>query len=371
MTNPTIMSKPTTRVGYIDAMRGFTMLLVVFSHIYVPNLTPLNQLFMMFRMPLFFFLSGFISFRAEQSWTGDNLRHRLKDKCRTLLLPALFFGPLCCWAEEGIDVEYFFVTATKSGYWFTVVLFEMLAILYVARYIHARRRRITIEAFAMRFYVVVLVIFLVLSNDLTRNGVANALSIPKLVQYLHFFAFGVLCSCRRERLYALLDSPRRWLVAAGFVILAVWSILTREYMSTAAVGSELLAALLRLLSYSQPVVAGYLGIVTIFGLFRSMERYFAHPRRFQPLQYVGRHTLEVYVLHYFLLLGFTPMFRPYIVDDPNIVVQIVVGLTLSALIAAATLLIGRVLSLDANIHYYVLGSRGERPQSRLRGFFRR
>ena len=73
----------TKRIEYIDAMRGFTMLLVVYSHILVfsyentliydlhagglnligageGNALTFNSLFVLFRMPLFFFISGFI-----------------------------------------------------------------------------------------------------------------------------------------------------------------------------------------------------------------------------------------------------------------------------------------------------------------------
>jgi fucose 4-O-acetylase-like acetyltransferase len=55
------------RIQYIDALRGFTMLLVVFAHVetfsfqYMENATFLGEFFKLFRMPLFFFISGFIT----------------------------------------------------------------------------------------------------------------------------------------------------------------------------------------------------------------------------------------------------------------------------------------------------------------------
>lgn len=59
------------RIGYIDALRGFTMLLVVFSHIEtfcydIPfNESILSSLFITFRMPMFFFISGYIAYKKE------------------------------------------------------------------------------------------------------------------------------------------------------------------------------------------------------------------------------------------------------------------------------------------------------------------
>ena len=68
------------RIQYIDAMRGFTMLLVVFAHIETfsfdyastGNITFLGEMFQLFRMPLFFFVSGFIAYKAQVDW---NIRY--------------------------------------------------------------------------------------------------------------------------------------------------------------------------------------------------------------------------------------------------------------------------------------------------------
>lgn len=65
------------RIGYIDALRGFTMLLVVFSHIEtfcynIPfNESILSSLFITFRMPMFFFISGYIAYKKE--WWNLNI----------------------------------------------------------------------------------------------------------------------------------------------------------------------------------------------------------------------------------------------------------------------------------------------------------
>ena len=56
----------TKRLEYIDALRGFTMILVVFAHIInygyhitdakAETMDTFNNLFIRFRMPLFFFI---------------------------------------------------------------------------------------------------------------------------------------------------------------------------------------------------------------------------------------------------------------------------------------------------------------------------
>ena len=52
------------RISYIDAMRGFTMILVVYSHIchfcLGDSLIGYNRIFFLFRLPCFFFISGWL-----------------------------------------------------------------------------------------------------------------------------------------------------------------------------------------------------------------------------------------------------------------------------------------------------------------------
>lgn len=56
-------NQPKKRIGYLDALRGFTMILVVCVHCLTYSdikQNPITDFFSLFRMPLFFFISGFI-----------------------------------------------------------------------------------------------------------------------------------------------------------------------------------------------------------------------------------------------------------------------------------------------------------------------
>ena len=60
------------RIEYIDALRGFTMVLVVLGHIELISFCEQTFLYTpyykFFRMPLFFFISGYIAFRSKKVW---------------------------------------------------------------------------------------------------------------------------------------------------------------------------------------------------------------------------------------------------------------------------------------------------------------
>ena len=68
------------RIEFIDAMRGFTMILVVVCHVAgfclgiqddIPSIHPYLY---EFRMPTFFFISGFVLYKSAQVW---NLKYVL------------------------------------------------------------------------------------------------------------------------------------------------------------------------------------------------------------------------------------------------------------------------------------------------------
>lgn len=80
------------RIEWIDAMRGFTMLIVVWYHVCLntycgESYDVFTLFFKTFRMPLFFFISGFIAFRLGEINTSQ----------RFPLLIVMIFSLLLLW----------------------------------------------------------------------------------------------------------------------------------------------------------------------------------------------------------------------------------------------------------------------------------
>ena len=86
------------RLEYIDAMRGFTMLLVVLGHVVVaptlpivkPDTFSMTYLFLLFRMPLFFTISGYFAYKLYD-WNWNEYGSALLKKARVQLIPTAFF----------------------------------------------------------------------------------------------------------------------------------------------------------------------------------------------------------------------------------------------------------------------------------------
>ena len=74
------------RIDFIDLAKGFCIVLVVFTHVnsYFNLSYPLQETLSIFRMPLYFFLSG-LFFKNYEGFCGF-----VKRKVNKLLIPFLF-----------------------------------------------------------------------------------------------------------------------------------------------------------------------------------------------------------------------------------------------------------------------------------------
>ena len=74
------------RLEWLDALRGFTMILVVAYHVAEMGFgeswrhSSSMPFLVLFRMPLFFFVSGFLAYRASQVWDFRNFGSLLWKK---------------------------------------------------------------------------------------------------------------------------------------------------------------------------------------------------------------------------------------------------------------------------------------------------
>ena len=104
-------------------------------------------------------------------------------------------------------------------------------------------------------------------------------------------------------------------------------------------------------------VAGIMGVVMIYGLFLRLAVVLDRGVVGRAMQYVGRHTLEVYVIHYLLLINFLPMLRDVVTSQDSLFVPLLVGLPLAIAVTAASLAVGYLLCRVPYVGYYALGRR--------------
>lgn len=127
------------RLVYIDCLRGLAMLMVVYSHVLsfsMGGLTP-SPIGMWMRnvmLPLFFFISGFCIYKnsdVTRRLTIKAFCHQIWSKTKTILIPTVvMFLLYMLYCHK--DILHYATVYDKGGYWFTWVLFQILAFYYIA-----------------------------------------------------------------------------------------------------------------------------------------------------------------------------------------------------------------------------------------------
>ena len=79
----------TKRLEYIDALRGFIMIIIIYWHInyfsfdilkVINDVNSFENIFLPFGMPLFFFISGLFAYRDKFNFDWLNIAKFLGDK---------------------------------------------------------------------------------------------------------------------------------------------------------------------------------------------------------------------------------------------------------------------------------------------------
>ena len=344
----------TQRIGYIDAIRGLTMLLVVYCHVeyYCYNIsfvhTICGMLFVHFRMPMFFFISGFIAYKSVR-WTSDYYQTMMLKKATVQIIPTLVFFFLLNCACHGKAIDTLFVKG-PGGYWFTLVLFYMFAIYYTIMYITQRSKPYVSDVALILISIAGAVAYGIgVSSGDASLGCHPLLCFNQLSRYFEFFTLGVLC--------------RKYF---PFFEKTISNDATKTVLIIGFVGCSIIAWHYHLDRKSLPVMLNYEYLVRYLGLF-FVFMLFHHYRSFfdgthwlaRTMRFVGSHTLDIYVLHYFLLPKM-PMLRSWAFRNDMIVLEMTVTLLLSALIIALCLLLSRIIRSSNFLGHYLLGAKRER-----------
>lgn len=275
---------PTHRIVYIDALRGFSMVCVVLMHFW--NRFPIDiqhniyfacveTFIQMFFLPLFFVVSGFFATKVL------SLKQSL-EKFRTWIVAALSFALLYTVFMEGATQEAVMESTLYQCYWFTIALFQM----FVVSQLIIRIKRYVAWTLILVSILTLLSVFLI-DRYLSEWFISDLLAWREACFYFPFYALGILCGRSKERCMVLLDKATfRNIIVITFVVLFI----VRGYIN--------IKGLDVLVTYICRIAA----TLTVISLFHASKQYFL-TNRFIPssLSYVGRHTLDIYFLHYFFL----------------------------------------------------------------------
>ena len=342
-------------------MRGFTMILVVAYHVAqmtfgINEKTSSSLPFLvLFRMPLFFFVSGFLAYKANFLWTWPNALRLTWKKLKIQVLPTLVF--LCVFivlrkTQFCNTFEYALKSPTKCGYWFTWVLLQMFIIYYLASLVQRYINSIKIQSPSPHLIVWVLfglslfgyaTLYLPKIFTYHQDLFFSYTSLVKTINFLPFFLFGNLVHRYWEGVQRLFDTTWFFPLLMGIAFFSCADIFRWHTLQFAWTNLPRTVAMFSLLT-----------LVVVF--FRYYQEWFSSDRFVgRSLQYIGVRTLDVYLLHYILLPKLPQVGAWFNQNRPNFVLEILASMTVALAVIAFCLLVSQLLRISPLFRQYLFG----------------
>ena len=336
------------RIKCIDALRGLAMLMVVLVHIegfsiYCEefHISILRRICESVMLPLFFFISGFC-------FKVNDVNNLVKSGLR-LLIPAIVLGIIHAFLIDK-DVLSFCFNIYKYGYWFTITLFEMYVAIYFIRKL-CRRQNSVIPVGALILISCVMYLTKIPFNNIpVLAKVGNVLCLHQFFVYFHYFVVGYVLAYHKNVMQKFLISEFAITVS---IILYIVALFVKCTYTDEDLGMSILLKVYRAI---QDPLLGYTGLMIVVRYLYRANSFISNSIWGRYLCFVGTYTLEIYLLHYFFLPNLS-FLGEYLVDYPNLVLELLICLFLTIVVIVCSLILGRVIRTNEILSYFLIGTK--------------
>lgn len=105
------------------------------------------------------------------------------------------------------------------------------------------------------------------------------------------------------------------------------------------------------------ILYGSVSIMVIFSCFYKYQKSFSHETIFgKAIQLVGRRTLDIYMIHYFVLPYHLELFGQWFTSNPNPVLEFFITSIISLMVLSVSVLIGNIIRTSRFLSHYLLGT---------------
>jgi surface polysaccharide O-acyltransferase-like enzyme len=357
---PPLVRKP--RLEWLDALRGFTMIMVVAYHVcqqgflLSPKLSSSMPFLVLFRMPLFFFVSGFLAYKINMHWDLPTLGRMAAKKIRVQLVPTVvffFFAAAVLRKQFWPGVEEMFISPTKGGYWFTLALLYMFLIYYAFVYLESKLRwKSCIPIFL--FFVASLLVYETCylpkqfwwafgRKGLTNDSWLHISSLIQVMQYMPFFIYGNIVHRYWRQSQRIMDS--RWFYPLIIVIVIFCTLDVLKWHN------------LRLEWTNLPMtLAKFILLTIVFMYFRHYHQYFTKMTWIgRSLQYIGRRTLDIYLIHFLFMPNLPGIGNFFATNRHNFVFDTTLSVLIGLVIIGFCIITSNILRVSPLFKKYLFG----------------
>ena len=323
------------RIDYIDRMKGLAIFLVVMGHVYGMVFAQSDdvayRVISSLHMPLFMFLSGLVACSGIVApyWGIGKLSKKLKG----LLLPLIVFG-MCFTTTISKDfltsLIGFLESPNKNGYWYLMTL----AVFYVSLSLY----RLNVK---QKWYIDVALAIAIWGGMFAlwkyTAQTKDYFCMLNCGNFYPFFILGVMTTK-----YNLLDKMHKanWLFSLCIVAYAFLFCVDMPFHALVSLNKHIFL----------PFCMVYI-VVTLF-----VGRHGAMSYGEKILDFVGKRTLDIYVIHYFFIkmIHLKDLGINWEVTD-NSLLMFIVAVGLSVVITALSIGVGYILHKGKIIEKIVYG----------------
>ncbi len=295
------MSIPgTPRQYYMDMLKGAAIYMVVMGHVLTLCIGEINDT-LLFRiigeihMPLFFFISGWFTFKRHSDGTPFRTPD-LWQRTLQLLVPMVIVSSIWIFVfrHSGLQCQFdstwrgLWTATYKNGYWFPLCLFELMLIYAATSYLFRRIPAMT----SIGLVFTVWALLMTVSQKLAGTTICNAAELELVTRFYPVFMAGAIARMYEKRFLAYVHRPRVYtaaLAASGFLLYMIC------YFRKFGISDEWLDIVriifhITLATAAIPIACGQTSR-TDAGLSRTVRFW----------TYLGRESLAIYLLHYLFL----------------------------------------------------------------------
>jgi hypothetical protein len=266
------------------------------------------------------------------------------------IIPTVFFFLIFIYFFRDMHITKEALGPSKSGYWFTLTLFEFFLIYAATMFLNPFKNQ-GIKEDLVVIVVASVVYFFSSFREHSNPVVADVyhyLGINYLRYYV-FFCLGTFIKKYYEGFCRLMDNK--------YVMALVLMGLLGMIMLSGPLLYHLHAITFVFIVY------GTLGIMVVLTFFRKHEnRVSSQTVLGRYLQFIGRRTLDVYLLHYLFLPRHLEMVGAFFKENPNPVLEFFVSVFLACLVIIVCLTVSEVLRMSPFLEHRLFGVKSQKTK---------
>lgn len=331
------------RIEYLDYAKGIAILLMVMGHVlawfyrdgagvYVYDIEQLTnvkrggvvwQLIYSFHMPLFFLISGFLTYKP---YAIKDFREFFIKKSKRLLLPWVCTIPLT------LGKEHF-------GYWFLLSLFQLSLLGFFFILV---MERVNPQKKIWKDIVITFLLFLIARHSKVESIEIETIQICKFVSYVLPFCMGVILRRHIDTYHKLINNGMLYTLC----VLSFIAFFGSRYF----INDNIFASIAY--KYSNNVLPLTGIFVVLFQCSQMKQKWLT-----TVLSYIGKRTMAIYILNFLFAI------RIYCIGDfilslsseTSISMQILLSFLISILIIGLSLMLYKLLKPSRLISKCIFG----------------